>query len=96
MSRDERQMVSGLFSLDGRVVIVTGASSGLGAHFAQLLGEAGTSGGPAGRRAEQLRRSWARDPEHTLFPSGAISPMTQTRSASCAWRSSNLAASMCL
>ena len=46
--------MSGSFSLDGRVVIVTGASSGLGAHFAQLLGEAGAAVVLVGRRAERL------------------------------------------
>ena len=35
-----------LFRLDGKVAIVTGASSGLGVSFAQALAEARTGGGP--------------------------------------------------
>lgn len=40
--------------LTGRVALVTGASSGLGRHFAGVLGGAGASVIAAGRRAEAL------------------------------------------
>jgi NAD(P)-dependent dehydrogenase (short-subunit alcohol dehydrogenase family) len=40
--------------LDGRVAIVTGASSGLGAHFARVLAEAGADVAIGARRADAL------------------------------------------
>jgi len=42
------------FDLEGKVALVTGASSGLGAHFARTLASAGASVAIAARRAERL------------------------------------------
>ena len=42
------------FRLDGRVAVVTGASSGLGAHFAAVLARAGADVVVAARRADML------------------------------------------
>lgn len=42
------------FDLTGRHALVTGASSGLGAHFAQVLSKAGAELGLAGRRQGRL------------------------------------------
>lgn len=42
------------FKLDGRIVLVTGASSGLGNHFATLLSSAGARVAVAARRADKL------------------------------------------
>jgi hypothetical protein len=42
------------FRLDGRIAIVTGASSGLGARFARVLAGAGASVVVAARRAERV------------------------------------------
>ncbi|MCW2638086.1 MAG: short-chain dehydrogenase/reductase [Dactylosporangium sp.] len=47
---------SDLFSVRGRVVIVTGASSGLGEHFGRKLAEAGAKVVLAARRTERLER----------------------------------------
>lgn len=42
------------FSLQGKLVLVTGASSGLGRHFAQLLSQAGAQVALAARRVDLL------------------------------------------
>ncbi len=42
------------FDLSGKVALVTGASSGLGVHFARTLASAGASVGIAARRADRL------------------------------------------
>lgn len=47
--------MSALFSLKGKVVLVTGASSGLGAHFAQVVSEAGAKVVIAARRVDRLQ-----------------------------------------
>ena len=41
--------------LSGRVALVTGASSGLGAQFARTLANAGAGVALAGRRVERLK-----------------------------------------
>ena len=46
--------ISDLFSLDGKVAIVTGASSGLGVAFAQGLAEAGADVALGARRVDRM------------------------------------------
>ena len=47
-------MTSTLHSLDGKVALITGASSGFGRHFAAVLSKAGARVGLAARRVEAL------------------------------------------
>ena len=49
-----RDLLDGLFRLDGRVVVVTGASSGLGVDFARTLHAAGATVVLAARRTDRL------------------------------------------
>lgn len=46
--------MSASFRLDGQVAVVTGASSGLGAHFATVLADAGATVIAAARRKDRL------------------------------------------
>src|SRR5215207_3198018 len=45
---------SKIFDLSGKTALITGASSGLGTHFARCLGEAGASVVLAARRTDRL------------------------------------------
>src|SRR3981189_1072754 len=48
------------FDLKGRVALVTGASTGLGVHFAEVLARAGAAGALVARRKEKLAAVQAR------------------------------------
>lgn len=68
------------FRIDGHTALVTGASSGLGLHFARTLAEAGATVAVAARRADRLQGLVAelRDAGHNAF----ALPMDVTQPAS--------------
>jgi NAD(P)-dependent dehydrogenase (short-subunit alcohol dehydrogenase family) len=53
-----------LFSLESRIVLVTGAGTGLGRHFARALSRAGATVALAGRRVEKLETVAAEIRQH--------------------------------
>jgi len=59
MSEPTLSPVLNAFRLDGKVAVVTGASSGLGVAFAQALAEAGADVALGARRAERLQETKA-------------------------------------
>jgi NAD(P)-dependent dehydrogenase (short-subunit alcohol dehydrogenase family) len=61
------------FRLDGRVAIVTGASSGLGDRFARTLAAAGAQVVAAARRIDRLEALAAEVPAITPFPTDITS-----------------------
>jgi NAD(P)-dependent dehydrogenase (short-subunit alcohol dehydrogenase family) len=52
-------MTDSLFSLTGKRILITGASSGFGAHFAKVVAEAGADVVLAARRVEKLEETAA-------------------------------------
>ena len=62
------------FRLDGRVVVVTGASSGLGARFARVVAAVGARVVVAARRAERLGALVAELPDAFAVPCDLTGP----------------------
>src|SRR4051812_29456276 len=65
--------------LDGRVAIVTGASSGLGARFAAVLADAGAQVVACARRIERLEALAAARPGITPIRCDVVEPADRTR-----------------
>jgi NAD(P)-dependent dehydrogenase (short-subunit alcohol dehydrogenase family) len=63
-----------VFRLDGKVVILTGASSGLGLRFAEVLHGAGATVVLAARRADRLAELSARLPGSIAVPTDVADP----------------------
>ncbi len=64
----------GMFRLDGKVAIVTGASSGLGARFAEVLSRAGASTVLVARRADRIGELAERIGSSIAAPADLASP----------------------
>ena len=71
--------IDALFSLDGQVAVVTGASSGLGDRFARVLHGAGATVVVGARRVDRLE-ALAADLGDRAVPVAATSPSTPTAS----------------
>jgi NAD(P)-dependent dehydrogenase (short-subunit alcohol dehydrogenase family) len=83
--------MTGRFRLDGRVALVTGASSGLGAHFARLLAAEGARVALTARRIERIEagaqeiaatggeaRAWAMDVTDASSVGDAVASVAAT------------------
>ncbi len=68
------QTPSDLFDLSGRVVLLTGASSGLGERFAHVLAGAGAAVVLVARRAERIEELAASLPNATTLPADITEP----------------------
>lgn len=68
-----------VFRLDGKVAIVTGASSGLGARFARVLTAAGARVVIAARRADRLNELAGSLPGALAFPTDVSDPKAARR-----------------
>ena len=55
MTNSAANNIEQLFRLDGRIALVTGASSGLGRHFSNVLANSGANVALAARRLDRLR-----------------------------------------
>lgn len=85
------------FSVQGKVVLITGASSGFGAHFARVLASEGAKVGLAARRVdalESIAATFGRQVERLRSPS-SMCPTAHRFAKPCKPSSKRSVASTC-
>ena len=78
MTNSAANTMERLFRLDGRIALVTGASSGLGRHFANVLADSGASVALAARRLDRLRELASGDSITVTREDGSVTVFVAT------------------
>ncbi|MBA5688891.1 SDR family NAD(P)-dependent oxidoreductase [Rugamonas apoptosis] len=78
--------IEALFGLSGKVVLVTGASSGIGLHIANVYAQAGAKVALAARRRDRIERAVAELGQHGYSAVGVYLDVTDSASIASAFQ----------